>query len=562
MEQKPFDKSIKDSLENLEVAYNADHWQQMESLLNNLPIGDTTDIDAHFDALIKNKINTIDAPVSMEAWANIESALIQTEATDLEFDTAINNKISTIQGTTPAWDNIAQALDKKEGADIDFDKEIYSKLNNLAPTSNTSSWQRILAKLNADFALREKLYRYKLMEATLMILLLLNFYQYLPTNYSNHTIENVAKQTQEVKFQSQDLIIAEENSIDATVQEAIVSPKTEDLAEANVSSKDIVESSIITNDEVNNNEEISKENILSPTAAIIERNYAITSKLSKLSPSFKLRSGLNISVSEMNHHLTLHTETGNTLINTVPSLRPNFVESQYITPLGCQDCKYSKIPARLRLGLIANIASTNAYVTGGQLLDINAFNQKGFGYGSGFSLGFKYGRWELETGLKYAAKQYDPNIIEETAGSIKRTHFQTVYLQTLHIPANLRYNYAVLGKGRWHLYAQTGAALNVVLRAEYDLPEISSRSRSITEKVTSVQLDQVSFNKGLFAGDGFKKNRYLSISMGAGVERYITPSWSIFMQPDFHFHFSGNRIGPTDDRINTLSLSFGARKSL
>jgi len=50
--------------------------------------------------------------------------------------------------------------------------------------------------------------------------------------------------------------------------------------------------------------------------------------------------------------------------------------------------------------------------------------------------------------------------------------------------------------------------------------------------------------------------------MGAGAERYISPNWSIFVQPNFHFHFSGNRIGPTEDRINTLNLSFGARKSL
>ncbi len=49
---------------------------------------------------------------------------------------------------------------------------------------------------------------------------------------------------------------------------------------------------------------------------------------------------------------------------------------------------------------------------------------------------------------------------------------------------------------------------------------------------------------------------------GSLQERYISPSWSIFVQPDFHFHFSGNRIGPTEDRINTLNLSFGARKSL
>ena len=274
------------------------------------------------------------------------------------------------------------------------------------------------------------------------------------------------------------------------------------------------------------------------------------------------RSGLSISVSEMNQHLTLHTETGNSIINTVPSLRPNFVESQYITPLGCKDCKYTKIPARLRLGLVANFASTNAYVSGGDLLDINAFSEKGFGYGIGGSLGFKYGKWEIETGLMYAAKQYDPNIVDTPKPNAKRTHFQTIHLQALHIPVNLRYNYAVLGKGKWHLYAQTGAALNVILRAEYDLAEVSSISRSKVNDVTTTRISQIDFNNGLLGGDGFQNNHFLSISMGAGVERYISSRWSIFIQPDFHFHFSGNSIGTTEDRINTLSVSFGARKSL
>ena len=162
----------------------------------------------------------------------------------------------------------------------------------------------------------------------------------------------------------------------------------------------------------------------------------------------------------------------------------------------------------------------------------------------------------------YAAKQYDPNIVDTPIPNAKRTHFQTVHLQTLHVPVNLRFNYAVLGKGKWHLYAQTGAALNVILRAEYDLAEVGAISRSKVNEVTTSRINQIDFNNGLLGGDGFKDNRFLSISMGAGAERYITPRWSVFLQPDFNFHFSGNRVGTTEDRINTLSISFGARKSL
>ncbi len=562
MEQQPFDKAVKDSLENMNVAFNADHWQQMESLLNNLPVGDEGAIDAHFDAVIKDKVGAIEPPLAMAAWANIEAGLSLAETADAQFDHTITDKIGNLQGnTTPNWASIEQALEIEEVADAEFDAQIYTNLQNLQPTYKVSHWQRLINKLNADYAVREKLYRYKLMEATLMILLLLQFYQYLPNNdfFQQKTIES--REIFEQPIPSTPTVVP--TPIDKVTSPAPKKPVAAKVAKASksASAKQVV---IPPTNDTGTQTALSEGDgtVTANTTPTIFRNYNLLSELSRLGFNLENRSGLSISVSEMNQHLTLHTETGNSIINTVPSLTPNFVESIYITPLGCKDCKYSKIPARLRLGVSANIAFNNTYVSGGDILDINAFAERGFGYGSGFSLGFKYSRWEIETGLNYAAKRYDPNIVDTPVPNQIRTHFQTVHLQTIQFPVNLRYTYAILGKGRWHLYAQTGAAINLVLRTEYDLAQVSSISRSKVNDVTTSRLNQINYNKGIFAGDGFKSNNYLSISMGAGAERYISPSWSIFLQPDFNFHFSGSRIGPTQDRINTFAISFGARKSL
>lgn len=567
MEQQPFDKAVKDSLENLQIAFNADHWQQMESLLNNLPVGDEGTIDAHFDAVIKDKIEKIEPPLAMTAWANIEAGLTAAETADAQFDAVVNDKIATLQGNTlPNWANIEQELEAAEIADKEFDAHILTNLQNLQPTYKVSQWQRIINRLNANYALREKLYRYKLMEVTLVILLLLQFYQYLP---NNEYVPQKNIESQEIF--DQPIQTAPKTTTPLEDAEIIKSTEsTKPVAAKNTKKSPVVSAQLATATPLT--EEVTKQTQPNKATASIAtkqkdtpaifRNYAVLQELSKLNPDIGQKSGLSISVSEMNEHLTLHTETGNTLIKTVPSLRPNFVESLYITPLGCKNCKYAKIPARLRLGIVANVAFNNTYVSGGDILDINAFAEKGFGYGSGFSIGFKYSRWEIETGLTYAAKRYDPNIVDTPVPNQKRTHFQTVHLQTIQFPVNLRYNYATLGKGKWHLYTQAGAAINLVLRTEYDLAQVSSISRSKVNDVTTSRLNQIAYNKGIFAGDGFKANNYLSISMGAGAERYISPSWSIFLQPDFHFHFSGSRIGPTEDRINTLSISFGARKSL
>jgi len=559
MEQQPFDKAVKDSLENLEVAYNEQHWAQMEMLLHNLPVGEAGDIDAHFDGIIKDKIGNIKASDEALGWAGIAASLGQAEAVDAQFDRVFSNKLANLKGsTTPNWSTIEKALDGAEITDLQFDAQVAAKLQNIYPSYQPSHWQKLVATLNANFTIREYLYRYKLIEATLMILLLLNIYQYLPTNFTFIPQESL---NQEIFEQQpvEELSVPIPTTIIPNKPVKQVNPAKEPVITeksiAGTASKDTDTNSIIASS-INADNVIAIDNVPA-------RNYALLNNLPRSnSSSIGQKSSLTISVSEMNQHLTAYTETGNSIIKTVPSLRPNFVESQYITPLGCKDCKYHKIPARLRLGLVANLAITNAYVTGGDILDVNAFADTGFGYGSGFTLGFKYNRWELETGFLYAAKQYDPNIVDSPKANEKRTHFQTVHLQTLNIPAILRYNYAVLGKGKWHLYAQGGPVLNVILRAEYDLAEVSSISRSKVNDITTSRISQIDFNNGLLAGDGLKANRYLSISMGAGAERYITPSWSIFVQPNFHFHFSGNRIGPTEDRINTLNLSFGARKSL
>ena len=183
MNQESFDKAIKKSLENLDIAFNADHWQQMEMLLHNLPIGDEGAIDAHFDATVKDKIANPTIPLDQSAWAGIEAALINAETLDARFDEAITNKIAMpTTVAAPNWETIADALDIADAADDAFDTEIYTSLQNLQASPPPNYWQRLVNRLNADLALREKLYRYKLIEATLMILLLLNFYQYLPNN--------------------------------------------------------------------------------------------------------------------------------------------------------------------------------------------------------------------------------------------------------------------------------------------------------------------------------------------------------------------------------------------
>ena len=318
MSQQPFDKAIRQSLENIEIAFNADHWQQMEMLLHNLPVGDEGAIDAHFDAIIKDKISHPSTPSNLSsAWVGIEAGLVKAEAVDAEFDATIIDKIKQpIALPASNWEHIANALDSAEAADVAFDKEIYTSLHNLQASPPPNYWQRLVNKLNADFALREKLYRYKLIEATLMILLLLNFYQYLPSNHAFVPSSAMEQANQSIIPSGQKIL---EKAVGSPVNIASkVNTTNRTKAKSTAKQPSIAKTATTKND---NSIENSSLTILAETNTTVNiyRNYSLTPPITKLPAAIEKRSSLAISVGEMNQHLTLHTETGNFIIQTVPS---------------------------------------------------------------------------------------------------------------------------------------------------------------------------------------------------------------------------------------------------
>ena len=267
----------------------------------------------------------------------------------------------------------------------------------------------------------------------------------------------------------------------------------------------------------------------------------------------------------MTRHLDLFGLDNSIFLEALPSLKPASLATTNILPLDCEDCTRYKMYSRLRFGMVSHIGGTSAVRSADQFLSTNVLTQKGVGYGSGFSVGFKYNRFEIETGLIYSEKTYAPNIDDAYSsfgGGINLKQFTGIHLQTLQIPVNLRYNFAVLGKGKWHLYGQNGIAMNAILRAQYDIIDTPQPiTKEFVEIAASSRLNKIRFNRGILGGDSFKENRFFTVNFGMGAEYYMSPKWSVFMQPDFHYYISQSRIGPTQDKINSLSVSFGIKTS-
>ena len=515
MQQNQFDKHIKESLEKLEVPLNADHWMHMEQQLNSLSaMEDTT----AFDSLISGKLENIGTNAAM-----------------------------------PNWQRMAAALDQVEIEGKNFDTEVKTKINSINPAYQPSHWELLAARLRQEKTIKESLIKNKSAEVILIALLFLNFYQFFP-NFPQITSFPAKEIIKEIPTKEATPIkaIPQANNIKNVQQEQ---PVTKVIA-----SETVIENS-------NSDENADDQLYFSPAAltTVDISGVDIADDRKALPFGIDGKTGLTITVPEMTRHLDLFGLDNSIFLESLPSLQPASLATTNILPLDCEDCTRYKMYSRLRFGMVSHIGGTSAVRAADQFLSTSVLPQKGVGYGSGFSLGFKYSRFEIETGLIYSEKAYSPNIDDAYSsfgGDINLKQFTGIHLQTLQIPVNLRYNFAVLGNGKWHLYGQNGIAMNVVLRAQYDITDTPQPiTKQFAEIAASSRLNKIRFNRGILGGDSFKENRFFTLNFGMGAEYYMSPKWSVFMQPDFQYYISQSRIGPTQDRINSLSVSFGIKTS-
>lgn len=188
---------------------------------------------------------------------------------------------------------------------------------------------------------------------------------------------------------------------------------------------------------------------------------------------------------------------------------------------------------------------------------------------SGFHLGFllSEGAKRLETGFGfiYANKEYNAPAVTFIQGSLRDGYtteqLKKIQLNLLQIPVFTRFNF--VHKENWRIYATLGATAQVTLSANYFIvhPGFFPSSVALTGKSNSVYQN---LEEGLMQGGTLIDNVYLSMDMGVGAEKMISPRTSIFAQSSYQ-SFVGHvskGIGPYNDRISTVSFQSGVRINL
>ncbi len=497
-----------------------------------------------------------------------------------KFDSYIKQELEQL---TPdikmgSWDKLSQRLDAAEQVDS-FDKEVSSHLKGIHVPYQKSSWSILAERLTLERDRFQAIVHYKAMEISLLVLLLITFWLHAPL------------QTNTIQKTPPSYPIA---SIELNKNKGITKTYTHEVDQnvlaINASTPTLIEntnaSSIKEKEPQKNNTKLtSSESTSNILHLSIDKQAPNATPLNPL-PSLNAI-GINTTYdaqAQLKKHQAAKTTN---LSSPTDAFRHDgalaTLDSKELSLLDYGEAEdllgYIRPSNRktfFRIGFFGS-PDYNHVITPLQGIGngtVAAFDSYALSYSGGITLGIEHGKWEIEVGAIYEARNYQaiPTVYisgNTTEGYIALS-LRDIELNTMNLPLRFRYNYIMHDK--WRFYALAGASLNVVLSANYytvesEIPNISTPhpSRTGTSRVTKPPaLRNKNLIDGLLEGGGFIENMTLYANFGLGIERYMSYRWSIFAQPTAQFALPifNKGLGPYNDRIDNLGVNIGLKVRL
>jgi len=180
----------------------------------------------------------------------------------------------------------------------------------------------------------------------------------------------------------------------------------------------------------------------------------------------------------------------------------------------------------------------------------------------------KTDHFEIETGLGYSKREYHPDIFSEEFGQ-KENSYSEISLNKISfdiavVPLNFKYHF--INQSAWGAYIMAGAALNLVMNADYDINKIEVLGRPAPGRFVPEEnrLAEKPFINGILSGESIKENYFASIGFGFGIEKKVFNNTSFYIQPQYQRQIlsADIGIGPNKDKIHTSSIQFGIKTIL
>ena len=532
MENKDFEKIIREKLQQLESDFNPMHWEEMEHRLNTeaAPEGNMREQDS-LDELVSDKLRNLEVSFTPSHWALMDEQL----------DAAFSN---------PEID------------DVYLDGVAYDNLNNLNSPYNPDHWALMSKRLDDVFSIRHNVHRYKIIEVALLLFLIFTILPYLPTSSDS------AEQQQSIHSIASILPANADNHgasfNNDSKESAVTAPTT------------AVQSSGSSEVAINDKNQASRLNKQAKTNGSAEPPVILPTPQAQEGPVATELSSINIieQGNAPNASALGLTSLQSALLANYSRLSPfdpidrksmRLEEKEIDMPLGAFYLLQPKA-TRVRLGMMA---AFDAYYTMTPYNDqhsSSAYNHFSTGYGGGISLGFGGKQWEVEVGLLYSSISYSPKFNVEINGTLSGGYYgeglKAATLEVIKIPLNIHRS---LGKiGKWQTSMLFGASANTALFTNYEFKKVpATTDPSLPPSPVPTGLSaRPETHKGFLQGGSLLDNTYLTANVGLRVERDLSARWSVFIQPIYQHHLFSNPLGPNNDKISSGSVLFGMRANL
>lgn len=183
------------------------------------------------------------------------------------------------------------------------------------------------------------------------------------------------------------------------------------------------------------------------------------------------------------------------------------------------------------------------------------------GYGGGIAIGYRKGKWGVETGITYTQKSYQPEKVKELYQYDPITGSDLFYIDDVDanvfsIPIKATRRIAKVGKTTAHAVAGVTANYSTTKRYGYKtvhFPPITS-----SDPITIEPLPE---GKGVFENGGLTHNAYATADLGLRVEQPLGKRYIAFVEPIYRQSLGGG-LGPKASRLSTFSFQAGVMASL
>jgi hypothetical protein len=492
------------------------------------------------------------------------------------------------------WDVFSKLLSKSEGFEnIDFDKDIVSKVANHKAKFDNKHWELLKQRLIKEERLRKKVFITTLLESVAVICLLFMFQKYdssitqdlnnFADQYSNGTSQSSKEGKGSTKIQKVSLddisTIYSHQAYAFQENENLENDQsnTDQVNEASADNNEFVENKEIkTLDPLQLNREIAQLNISNLVQKVENlfsqepvKQISISIPIEEKTGSEKQVEEVAITAVERNTFITPLLESKKQEIAMALSNNPEVLNVSLPSSI-----KYKETESMHFIQPTLGFGQSIIKSSYDKIYNLKAYTTYATQVNLGVMYAFKKNNLELQSGLRYMNKEYNPQKISELYYDISnnpyRVSLEKIEYDIVEVPLHFKCYFKQSPK--INFYAKMGASLNFTLLSHYVVDENLytnySRSARITTSDGEIlndnsRLSRKEFTPGLLQNGGsFSNNTFVTVAGEIGLERRINKNTFFVMNTEYAKYFIVEGIGPNEDKFNMLNLNIGLKYRL